>query len=164
MDWHESSGKPVPQELGDGQGTALTRYQYTAPELAHHIELSKARYIITEPEHLPQILHAADANALPHSNIFVFNPTGHLISGGLRSWEELLNHGQAQWLAFDDERRSMETPVGLFSTSGTTGLPKMAVRTHYNFVAESIALQDPVPKTYKVSWLQSAARCTSHLS
>ncbi|KUI57336.1 4-coumarate--CoA ligase-like 1 [Cytospora mali] len=44
----------------------------------------------------------------------------------------------------------MTTPAALASTSGTTGLPKVAVMSHYHYVAQSMQLYDSNDKSYEV--------------
>lgn len=69
---------------------------------------------------------------------------------GFMSWEELLKHGEEDWDRFDDEKVAKETTACLVTTSGTTGLPKMAVLSHHAWVALNCVVDDPVPKPYEI--------------
>lgn len=67
----------------------------------------------------------------------------------LQSCNELLKHGEVDWISFTGLKRSAATPAALFSTSGTSGLPKLAVRTHANLIAECEAIKDHGTKPYE---------------
>lgn len=69
---------------------------------------------------------------------------------GRRSWHELLKYGEDDWIRFDDEHRSVDTVVQLYYTSGTTGLPKCAMTTHQNIVAEHQLFFEANPRTYPI--------------
>ena len=66
---------------------------------------------------------------------------------GFRRFRELLLHGQRNWQTLNADE-ACSTPAALFSTSGTSGLPKLAVRTHANLVTEGVAIQN-MQKPYK---------------
>lgn len=137
--------------IGAGGCWTGTNPSYTASELTHHFRKSNTKLIITEPEHLQQVLAAATTCDIAHSRIFTFSPSPyHDPRVACRDWNTLLQHGESDWIRFNDAQRSSATPIGLFSTSGTTGLPKMAARTHLSFVAESVAIQERQSKPYPV--------------
>jgi acyl-CoA synthetase (AMP-forming)/AMP-acid ligase II len=93
---------------------------YTKHELVHHVKTSKATFLISEPEIFDGALAAAEYG-IPKSNIWVFDVHQQPLPAGFRSWSELLNHGEEDWVRFDDENISMETTAGRFFSSGTTG-------------------------------------------
>lgn len=143
--------------IGAGGCWTGTNPAYTASELSHHFKTSNTKLIITEPEHLSQVLIAANACNIPGLRVFTFSPSENNSSSniahhpsGCRDWSALLQHGESDWLRFDDAAKSRSVSIGLFSTSGTTGLPKMAARTHLSFVTESFAIRDRQIKPYKV--------------
>jgi 4-coumarate--CoA ligase len=92
------------------------------------------KFIVVEPELLPAVLDAITITPglIDRSNIFIFNTRGQISPAGFRSWDWLLQHGEEDWIQFDDLERSKNTEVARLSTSGTTGLPKIAVQSHYN--------------------------------
>jgi len=141
--------------IGAGGCWTGTNPAYTTSELTHHFRTSKTKLIITEPEHLPRVLAAARLCNISDTRIFALAPSeAHELHADSRDWTTLLEHGESDWIRFNDAQRSRVTAVGLFSTSGTTGLPKMAARTHLSFVAESVAIQEHQAKPYTVSLIE----------
>ncbi|KAF7193565.1 Acyl-CoA synthetase ACTT5 [Pseudocercospora fuligena] len=104
---------------------------YTQYEISHHAKTAQVKYIIVEPELLPQILKGSE-NLVDKENIFIFNVRGQACPEGFRSWEWLLKHGERDWIQFGGKDRCRSTAVARLTTSGTTGPPKMAVQSHYN--------------------------------
>lgn len=51
-------------------------------------------------------------------------------------------------------RISRDTIATLMSTSGTTGMPKMAAKSHQSIVMENLAIEDNSHKPYEVSRYQ----------
>lgn len=85
---------------------------------------------------LGAIVEAADQCELPRSNILIFNVFGQPVPEGFSSWETLFQHGEEDWIRFDDLETAKTTQAARLFSSGTTGLPKAAVTSHYNLVAE----------------------------
>jgi 4-coumarate--CoA ligase len=98
------------------------------------MKTARVKFVIVEPELLPTLLEAISSSPdiLDLSNIFVFNTRGQVIPKGFKSWEWLLQHGEEDWVCFDDLKQCMDTEVSRLSTSGTTGMPKVAIQSHYN--------------------------------
>ena len=61
-----------------------------------------------------------------------------------------MNHGESDWIRFDRHDESRNTTAALLSTSGTTGLPKAAMISHYSCIIQNIMLNDSKNKPYKV--------------
>jgi acyl-CoA synthetase (AMP-forming)/AMP-acid ligase II len=136
--------------IGAGGIFAGTNPSYTPFELVHHIKTSQSQFLITEPEMLENALAAAKECAIPLSNIWVFNVHRQPLPPGFRSWEALMQHGEEDFVRFDDEKVSRETTAARLFSSGTTGLPKAAELSHYNLVAEHTLVHEVVSKPYKV--------------
>jgi hypothetical protein len=77
--------------------------------------------LISEPEIFESALAAATECGIPKSNIWVFDILKQPLPTGFRSWIDLLQHGEKDWVRFDDEKTCMETTAGRFFSSGTTG-------------------------------------------
>ena len=136
--------------IGAGGCFTGTNPAYTVSELVHHFRTSRTRFVVVEQEHLDMVLKAAADCRVESSNVFVLARPETPLSQGYRSWEELLQHGEADWVRLNGKTRKSDIAVALFSTSGTTGLPKMAARSHKSLIAESIAIKDPTTKPYQV--------------
>ncbi|KAK2802002.1 hypothetical protein FQN51_004912 [Onygenales sp. PD_10] len=71
----------------------------------------------------------------------------------LFNFSSLLDHGQSDWVQFDDQHLAESTPAAMFATSGTGGLPKAAILSHHAIVTHHLTIHYPVP--YDVSRLMS---------
>ena len=60
--------------------------------------------------------------------------------GSSRSLLKLLDHGESDWIRFSDETVAKSTPAAMFSTSGTSGLLKAAVLSHYALVSQHLSI------------------------
>lgn len=128
---------------------------YTLFELSHHLRTSKAKFIIAEPELLSTIKAAANECKITDANIRIFDVHGQTIPQGYQSWTELLNHGEDDWIRFDNKDISSSTPAARLFSSGTTGLPKAAVVSHYNLVSQHTLAVEPESPLYEVSQIQT---------
>ncbi len=139
--------------IGAGCIFAGTNPAYTPYELIHHIKTAKVQFVITEPELLPSIASAAKECKIPPKNIFIFHPLRQQkCSEGYQSWKDLMNHGEADWVRFNDLKTAKETTAARFFSSGTTGLPKACCNSHYNLVAQhELVYEGSNRRPYEVS-------------
>ena len=138
--------------VGAGGVFAGTNPAYTPHELLHHFRTSKAKFVITEPGMLDGVLSAARECNIPKENIYIFNVLDQVIPSGFRSWKQLLQHGEHDWIRFESEKESKATTAARLYSSGTTGLPKAAVISHHNLVAQHTLVHEiNEPKQYKAS-------------
>ena len=75
--------------------------------------------------------------------------TEHFDNNPPKAFEDLLIYGERTWEKIDDVETAEATPAALFITSGTTGLPKAAVLSHYAFQKWHASVYQSVP--YQVS-------------
>ena len=153
---------------------------YTKSELQHHFRLSRTRFVITSQALVSQALAAAEDSNIPKSSIFVFHqeeilglltsdigfgrsrnstadsvvdpPTTSCVQSvtECRSFLELIEQDEPQWCSFKSNKLSRTTPAALFSTSGTSGLPKIAIRSHASLMTEVSAITDRTKKPYSI--------------
>lgn len=126
-----------------------TNPSYTRHELSHTAKTAKIRFVIAEPEMLPNMMTALQENGLDvGQRLFVLDTQpGQRVPSGLKSWRKLLNHGLEDWIRFDDKAESQKM-VQLYFTSGTSGLLKCAVTSHRNLVAEHQLFFEQYPRKY----------------
>jgi len=96
------------------------------------------------------IREAAKLSSIPESKIFIFDVQGQALPAGFKSWTALLSHGEKDWIRFDDEHTAKNTTAARLFSSGTTGLPKAAVLSHYNLIAQHTLVHEYVHKPYEV--------------
>lgn len=124
---------------------------YTATELSHILNTSNSEILITRKAQLEVAKEAAAMSGLPLQNILIFDPdTEQSCIDGFVTVAHLLTSTPISLPEFNDKEKSTTTIVSLMSTSGTTGLPKMAARSHSNWVSENQAITDIVRKPYEV--------------
>ncbi|KAK3071226.1 hypothetical protein LTR53_009007 [Teratosphaeriaceae sp. CCFEE 6253] len=145
-----------------------TNTAYTATELEHHFRTSETRYVVIAEEHLETVRHAVRASGVsieiivfvdllgapPASRSLQTSTADDMTTSGtqgLRNLWDLLHTPSCSSL---DEVLSGISPsniAALMQTSGTTGLPKIAARTHHSMIAEVQAItDDPESKPYEV--------------
>lgn len=139
-------------------------------EIDHLVKLGNPRFIITNPETLTTVQEVCDQRGIAHENIFVLDTTAlshsinHLslptrsfdttdLKNSTRPFTYLLCYGEQPWKTITTEAQARSTPAVYFSTSGTTGFPKLAMVSHHNLVAQHQILRQEVP--YSVSRLMS---------
>lgn len=122
---------------------------YKEVEITHLLKTSKASLVITAPDLLPTVQAATGVLGIPDSDVLLFAEPERTPEG-FASWRGLFQHGEDDWLRFDDEKIAKQTPACFVSTSGTTGLPKMAVLSHHAWVALNCVIDDPEPKPYEI--------------
>jgi acyl-CoA synthetase (AMP-forming)/AMP-acid ligase II len=137
--------------IGVGGVFTGTNPSYTAAEIAHHIRASKAKYLISEPEILDPVLVAAKENNIPRQDIWIFDPIGQMIPPGWRSWKELLDFGEEDWVRLNGIETTSKTIAARLFSSGTTGLPKGTNITHCNLISQQELTINAFPRPYTVS-------------
>ena len=99
---------------------------------------------------LEAVLEANKGANIAESNILVFNVLGQTVPEGLSSWETLLSHGEEDWVRFDNMETARATEAGRLFSSSTTGLPKAAMISHHNFVAQHTLLWEDDARNYPI--------------
>lgn len=142
-----------------------TNTVYTSHELAHHFGASHTKYVIVATEHLHTAKTAVAASG-GNVEIILF---ADVLSSGTRSDPNSTQNGKPlrtivdlmQPLDSARLRRHLSSIkdddiAALMSTSGTTGMPKMAARTHRAMMLETAANQDHnSQKPYEIRRLMS---------
>lgn len=129
---------------------------YTTAELKHLFSTTNSKYFIIEADLFDKVLPVLLETGTHASRIFIFDtqdfPQPEV---GFRSWEFLLQHGERDWVPFEDESTARSTTAALLSTSGTTGPSKAAAISHYAQVASGVSMQSSIEKPYSVRRLIS---------
>ncbi|EPS43092.1 hypothetical protein H072_2901 [Dactylellina haptotyla CBS 200.50] len=141
--------------IGVGARFVGTNPGYTVFELDHHLRISHAKYVIAQPSLMANMKQAAEQAGIHRDNIIALDTEGQTLSleDGFRSYKELLEHEEEDWISFNDEKTAKETIMGLFASSGTTGMPKVISISHYAWVSGSVLLRDVLERPYEVKRL-----------
>ncbi|KAL8649914.1 MAG: hypothetical protein Q9226_005373 [Calogaya cf. arnoldii] len=125
---------------------------YTSHELNHHIRTSHARFLFAEPPMLATTLQSAKDCGIPATRVFTFDTKDQSPVTGQRSWTDLFEHGEANWVTFTEPSQAKSTISALSFTSGTTGFPKAAMISHLYAINQLDTLTKQKPP-YEVSRL-----------
>ncbi|KAF7551631.1 hypothetical protein G7Z17_g4864 [Cylindrodendrum hubeiense] len=121
---------------------------YTAEELAHQLKDSQAKALVTHKAFLQTACKAAELASIPLDRIILLGD-GKDEDGRFKHWTEVT--AKEAWIQPKkpnmDPKRDL---VYLVYSSGTTGLPKGVMLTHYNMVANSCQFSRTDPKL--ISW------------
>ena len=151
--------------LASGCRWTGTNVAYTQHELEHHFRISDTKYVVVSDEHVP-VVQAAVAALKSNVQIILFDdilavpeaPRAQLNgNNGLhpRLKDLLFPTDIVRMLEHLDNITISDIAV-LASTSGTTGMPKMAARTHRSLMLETEAIgADYHEKPYIVRRLMS---------
>lgn len=141
--------------IGAGGVFTGSNPSYTPAELAHHIQASESKFLISEPEILDPLLRAAKQVGVTDQNVWIFDNLGQSVPAGRKSFKTLMEYGEKDWVRFNDLDAVQTTAAARLFSSGTTGLPKAVTITHYNFIAEHELVLGVNPRPYPVSEARS---------
>ncbi|KAF2859773.1 AMP-dependent synthetase and ligase [Piedraia hortae CBS 480.64] len=140
--------------LGSRARWTGTNVAYTVAELKHHFRISETRYVVTAPDHLENVRKAVD-HCGQKVEIILFadllDPSTDVnAADSCRTILDLLQPTSGDDLADSLRAIDLDDTAALMNTSGTTGLPKMAARSHKSLWVEQLAMAAGAPKAYEV--------------
>ncbi|EPS35042.1 hypothetical protein PDE_10007 [Penicillium oxalicum 114-2] len=147
-------------------------------ELEHFVKLSDPRIILTAESALPLVREVCASSPSPRQICLVtetgideliafanehdpsngsLSSTGNKNDGRNNDPElqpeypitELTGHGSAPWRRIPTLELAKTTPAAMFTTSGTSGLPKAAIRTHHTIISQHLSVYYQTP--YSIS-------------
>jgi 4-coumarate--CoA ligase len=128
---------------------------YKSLELRHLVSATEPKFCVVEAGILENALPAF-MTLVPLARTFVLGTdVVDCNLHGCRDWRDLLRHGEQDWRRIKDTGMAKSTVAVLQSTSGTTGLPKVAVSSHYALVASGVAMRESTPRLHEVTRLIS---------
>ncbi|KAI4719802.1 acetyl-CoA synthetase-like protein [Aureobasidium sp. EXF-10727] len=128
---------------------------YKTLELNHLLSITEPKFLVVEADLLECALPVIEAS-IPAARTLIFSTkTGEPRPNDLKCWSSLLQHGEHDWIRVNDKDTAKSTIATLQSTSGTTGLPKVAATSHYALVAAGVNARCSTQTSYAVSRLIS---------
>jgi acyl-CoA synthetase (AMP-forming)/AMP-acid ligase II len=143
--------------IGAGYVFTGTNPSYTQTELNHAIKTAKVKLVLSEPEIVPNVEKALRSNGISVGDkLLILNTRkSQIVPQGYKSWRSLCEHGEQDWIRFDDYDNQYNTTACLFFTSGTTGLPKSAMTSHRNLLAQELLWREYTATDYRVRQVQT---------
>ncbi|XP_057328894.1 probable 4-coumarate--CoA ligase 1 [Microplitis mediator] len=110
---------------------------YTVDEISRQLRSSGAKAIITSTEIATNVMIAAKANLPPNSPFIIVEDTDRALPAGSIPFKDLLTKGKTLPQVPEKCRNPHDLAILPYS-SGTTGLPKGVMLSHYNLIADMI--------------------------
>ena len=129
-----------------GAGAVFTGVNpgHTSAEIEHHMRLAKPKLVVVEPELLIKTFEAGLKVGNP--KMILFNHADPSPKPG-NNWASLMGHGERPWLTtwridIVPASEPLDAIAQLATTSGTSGLPKLAAVPHAYHVDQARFLRD----------------------
>lgn len=111
--------------IGAGRCFTGSNPAYTASELQNHFKIARVSSIVTQASLLPQVLEAAKGCNIPPALVFVVaDYIKQALPQDVSRFSDIMDEVEEDWKSLN-EQEAKRTAVGLFTSSGTGGLPKV---------------------------------------
>jgi acyl-coenzyme A synthetase/AMP-(fatty) acid ligase len=120
---------------------------YTVFEVAHHLRVCNAKFVVADLQTLSKVKEAAAEVGIPESNIIVFDVHHEGVPSGAKSFWDLIGDDE---ITVEDVADSANVPASYISSSGTSGLPKAVVIPHA-YLINQCQIQTERKMPYEVS-------------
>ncbi|RKL32814.1 hypothetical protein BFJ72_g10314 [Fusarium proliferatum] len=118
-------------------------------EVKRHLTNSDTKFLFCCPTLRVKALRGASECGIPKANVFTITPLTTK-DPTQNPWTSLLAHGSSPWTSFNDEATAKSTTACLYPTSGTSGLPKLAMLSHHNVISAAVLLNEVERRDYQV--------------
>ncbi|CAF9933856.1 MAG: hypothetical protein ALECFALPRED_005773 [Alectoria fallacina] len=126
--------------VGSGRIFSGANPLYTADELSFQIRNTGARVLLVHPTLLDTARKASKAAGLSKDSLYLFSDAEHKPMDGIQDWRSMLGSprdaSRYNWPRLSSSESKKQIATVNYS-SGTTGLPKGVMITHYNLIANA---------------------------
>lgn len=115
---------------------------YVSRELAHQLQDSDAKFLLTTEVSLDVAVDAASQIGMGKDRIFIFNDEIYdgkrTVRNGVEYWDKLVaSEAEGERFVWEDPKDPKETLACLNYSSGTTGVAKGVMISHFNHIANA---------------------------